>query len=406
MGRSREAMESLSPREARRLALFQAGLLGPCGLPRHGRGRGKAAFAAASAVIRRFGYLQLDTISIAGARSHVLVLLSRLTGLDPAVGEELLQPGAPLFEYWGHEASWIPLELYPAFEFRRRELRRHPWWGDVLAEHPRVAQDLLQRVRQDGPLRSADLEARPSGGWWDLSVAKRVASALWSCGDLAVRERRNFQRTWDLAERVIPEPLRRQPLPARDGLEVLLLQALAGHGWATTGTLAATWRLRNRRTEIEAALERLVGKSAIVACALQGDGAPPTPGWIRPADRELAARLARARPRHDRGVLLSPFDPVLWDRARTARLFGFDARLEVFKPAPQRVYGYYCLPVLAGEHLVARVDLVANRRRGELRVVSRHFEPDQGVRSAAREATRHALARHAEALSLRVVGSP
>jgi len=398
-------VETLSVREARRLALARAGLLTPepTGLPRRARGGGPAAFAAAEAVVRRFGYLQLDTVSVAGARSHTIVLLSRLEGLAAAVGERLLRPGAPLFEYWGHEASWIPLALYPAFEFRRREFRAHPWWGDLVGEHPKVAKGLLRRIRDDGPLRSIEMEGGGRKGWWDLGVMKRVASALWSSGELAIRERTNFQRTYDLAERVIPEPLRRRPLSTADGLEALLLAALDGHGWATTGTLASTWRLKNRKAEVVATLRRLQEKGAVVACALASPGEAPRQGWIRPADRELAAQLERARPRADRGVLLSPFDPLLWDRVRVARLFGFEALLEIFKPAPQRVYGYYCLPVLAGEKLVARLDLKADRKAGRLRIVSAHYET--AGRSDARrdrEATRVALKRYALALGLRV----
>jgi hypothetical protein len=398
-------VETISVREARRLALARAGLLTPevTGLPRFARGRGPTAFTAAQAVIGRFGYLQLDTVSIAGARSHSIVLLSRLEGIDPAVGERLLRPGAPLFEYWGHEASWIPLALYPAFEFRRREFRAHPWWGDMVGAQPRVAKELLRRIRENGPLRSVEMEGRASKGWWDLSVTKRVAAALWSSGELAIRERTNFQRTYDLTERVIPEPLRRRPLSTADGLEALLLAALDGHGWATTGTLAATWRLRNRKAELAATLKRLQAKGAILHCALESEDGATKPGWIRPADRELAARLEKARPRADRGVLLSPFDPLLWDRGRVARLFGFEAMLEIFKPAPQRVYGYYCLPVLAGEKLVARVDLKADRRAGRLRVVSAHYEKaDRRTAKRDREATRVALRRYAQALGLRV----
>ena len=398
-------MESLSIRAARRLALARAGLLTPepTGLPRRARGRGPSAFAAAHAVIRRFGYLQLDTVSVAGARSHTIVLLSRLQGLDAAVGEELLRPGAPVFEYWGHEASWIPLSLYPAFEFRRREFRSHPWWGDLVREHPKVARDLRRRIRDDGPLRSADMEGRTGKGWWDLGVMKRVASSLWSSGELAIRERRNFQRTYDLTERVIPEPLRRRPLSDADALELLLLTALDGHGWATTGTLAATWRLRNRKAELAAALRRLQDKRRVLACALESPGGAPKAGWIRPADRELAARLERARPNADRSVLLSPFDPLLWDRGRVGRLFGFDALLEIFKPAPKRVYGYYCLPVLAGESLVARVDLKADRKRGCLRIVAAHYEnAPRAIALRNRETTRTAVHRYATALGLRI----
>ncbi len=150
-------MDTLTVSAARRLAPCRAGLLKPewGGFPRRATGRGKRTIAAASAVIEHFGYLQLDTVSIAGARSHTIVLMSRLDGFDPTVGGEVLRRGAPLFEYWGHEASWIPLDLYPAFEFRRREFHQHPWWRNLVGRHPHVARDLSRRIREEGPLRSA-----------------------------------------------------------------------------------------------------------------------------------------------------------------------------------------------------------------------------------------------------------
>ena len=403
--RERVGGETVSVRGARRLALARAGLLKPewTGMPTRARGRGSRASDAALSVISRFGYLQLDTVSIAGARSHTIVLLSRLQGLDPRLGEELLRPKAKLFEYWGHEASWIPLDLYPLFSFRRKEFRKHPWWGDIIREHPDVARRLRQRIKNEGPIKSVEMEGRGSRGWWDLKVAKKVASALWSSGDLAIRERNNFQRTYDLAERVIPERLRKVTVSTAASLERLLLMALEGHGWASTGTLASTWRLRNRGTQIASALRRLVASGAVVPAALRNGDGRATPGWIRPADLELAGRLERIRPRADRGVLLSPFDPVLWDRARVKKLFGFDQILEIFKPAPQRVYGYYCLPVLAGDRLVARYDLKAERSKGKLRVLSIRFEGTGTRRSpsaADREAARSALDRYAAALEL------
>jgi len=399
------ATETICIRDARRLALARAGLLAPkwTGLERRSSGRGESARTAALAIIRRFGYLQLDTVSIAGARSHAIVLLSRLEGFEPSFAEELLAPGAALFEYWGHEACWLPLELYPTFAFRRKAFRAHPWWGDVLGEHPDVARRLRRQVRTQGPIRSIDMEGQGSSGFWDLKVAKRVAAALWSSGELAIRERRNFQRSYDLATRVIPAALRKRRVSLAASLRTLLLYAAGGHGWASTGTLADTWRLRNLRPEIHAALAALVAQGKLVRCTLQAPNASPTAGWIRPADLELAARLARCRPRADRGVLLSPFDPVLWDRARVRRLFDFDQVLEIFKPAAQRKYGYYCLPVLAGDGLVARVDLKANRKAGTLHVLSKRFESTGGRRPTNRkeaEATRTALARYAAALRL------
>ncbi|MCH9650217.1 MAG: winged helix DNA-binding domain-containing protein [Deltaproteobacteria bacterium] len=408
-------MEKLTTRQARRLALAKAGLLKPewLGLPRRARGSGKQAREAAHKILEHFGYLQLDTVSIAGARSHALVLMSRLGGFDPRLGEELLRPGEPLFEYWGHEASWIPHSLYPAFEFRRRDFQQHPWWGDLIGQHPKVADRLRGRIRDEGALRSVDMEGSSSKGWWDLKISKRVATAMWSSGELAIRERHNFQRSFDLVERVIPDHLRSQPLTRSESFEILLLKALDGHGWATTGTLASTWRLRNCRDDLKSALERLQEKGKVLPCtleiqalenrALKKAAGRTIQGWIQPTDLELAARLERIRPRKDRGVLLSPFDPVLWDRRRVELLFGFEQVLEIFKPAAQRVYGYFCLPVLAGEKLVARFDLKADRAQGQLQVLSRRYESSGNsttVHSWEAEAAQSALETFQKSLGL------
>jgi uncharacterized protein YcaQ len=397
-------LETLTPLEARRLALARAGLLPSrwSGLPERASGRGKRARTAAHRVIDRFGYLQLDTVSIAGARSHALVLLSRLRGLDPRVGEELLRPGEPLFEFWGHEASWIPLDLYPHLGWRRREFAvEHPWYGKVMEQHRDLAKRILAGVRSDGPIRTSDLEGTDHGPWWGYRAAKKVAVALWSSGKLAVRERRKFQRIYDLPERVIPDGVREADPPFEESLGVLLDRALDGHGWATTTTLVQTWRMQRFRKEAEAVLAARVEAGELMRAALVLDDGRRVKGWIRPDDRELAARLVRLRPRRDEGVLLSPFDPVLWDRKRVEQLFGFEMLLEIFKPEAERKYGYYCLPVLAGDRLVGRVDLKADRAGGRLRVLARHDEP--GTDPAADEAaTRSALERYAEGVGLRL----
>jgi uncharacterized protein YcaQ len=402
-------METITLAQARRLALARAGLLKPewTGLPQRATGRTTRARRAAYRIIRRFGYLQLDTVSIAGARSHALVLLSRLEGFDLELAEALLRPGEPLFEYWGHEASWIPIELYPVFEFRRKAFRRHPWWGDLIGQHPQVAEDLRRRIRDEGPIRSLDMEGAGSRGWWDLKLVKRVATALWSAGELAIVERRNFQRIYDLTERVIPGHWRQNSVPEPQAVEQLLVQALKGHGWAATGTLAQTWRLANHKKRIAAALKRLVETGEVVPCALAGDGPKQSPGWIRSRDLALADRLKRVRPRGDRGVLLSPFDPVLWDRRRVRQLFAFDQVLEIFKPAPSRKYGYFCLPVLAGDRLVARVDLKADWKVKKINLLCVLFEAVSATGKPNledQEAVRTALARHARALKLELAG--
>ncbi len=387
---------SLPVRDVRRLALARAGLLKPewTQLPSRvpARGGESAAQRAALLLIERFGYLQLDTVSVAGARSHALVLLSRLAGYPPKLGESLLQPGAPLFEFWGHEASWIPLDMYPLFEFRRNA--PHPWWGDVLAEHPKVAKGLLARIRAEGPLRSIDMEGRGSRGWWDLKLTKRVATALWSSGQLSILERKNFQRAYELTERVIPKAVLARRVGFEDSLDALMLKALDGHGWAGARTLAATWRVPVKLAR--ASLLRLQARGEVLPCEIRGaEGAKP--GWIRPVDLELAARLRRCRPRTDEGVLLSPFDPVLWDRARVKQLFGFDQILEIFKPEAQRTYGYFCMPVLAGERLIARYDLKAYPKQGRLQVRAFHLERDS---AEDRSASAYALNRYSKALKL------
>ncbi len=394
-------MEAITRRQARRLALVRAGLLKTrwTGMPGSARGRGRSARRACHEVVRRFGYLQLDSIAVAGARSHGLVLMSRLDGLDPSLPEELLQPGDPLFEYLGHEACWQPIELYPHFEFRRRELRDTPRWGGFVAEHRELAREILGRIEREGPLRSIDFDSGRFGADWKFKKATFVASGLWGVGELAIRERQSFQKVFDLPERVIPDELRRRPLSFAEALPELLLRALDGHGWATRGTLADTWRLKNRTGEIDGALDRLAEESEVAPCELVGDDGERTAGWIRTGHLELAGRVDRLRPRRDRGVLLSPFDPVLWDRGRVAMLFGFDQVLEIYKPAAERIYGYYCLPVLAGDRLVARVDLKCNRKVGRIDLLSCRYERDDPS-AADRQAVLSAIDRHARLLDM------
>ena len=208
---------------------------------------------------------------------------------------------------------------------------------------------------------------------------------------------------------MIPGELLDAEVGESEALPRLLLRALAGHGWASTGTLAQTWRLTHCQPKIRLALETLRESGEILPCRLLDRGGRATAGWIRPADLALAGRAGGLRPRRDRGVLLSPFDPVLWDRSRVCRLFGFEQVLEIFKPAAQRIYGYYCLPVLAGERLVARVDLKAERKLGRLQVLATHYETHDDARRVAPadvDAVKSALERYAGALGLEPYHAP
>jgi uncharacterized protein YcaQ len=291
------------------------------------------------------------------------------------------------------------MEDWPLFAFRRKELQDRPRWGRFVREHRQQANALLRRIEDEGPLRSVDFESERHSHAWNVKITTVVASALWGTGELAIRERRGFQRVYDLTERVIPEDFRAHPTAAGKALPLLILKALEGHGWASRGTIAETWRLKNKGREVQGALSRLEESGMIVACELQDKDGGRIPGWIRGEDLDLAARLDRIRPRHDRGVLLSPFDPVLWDRNRVAALFDFDQVLEIYKPAKDRVYGYYCLPVLAGDRLVARVDLKCDRKVGRVEVLSSRFE-DERPTNAHREAVRSAVERHRRLLGM------
>ena len=281
-------------------------------------------------------------------------------------------------------------------------MQEHPWWGDLIGGHPEIAQGLLKRIEEEGPVRSTDLEGQRSGGWWNHKLSKKVAEALWSAGRLAIAERRGFQRTYDLPERVIPEPLLRQPLSPEDSFELLLLHGLQAHGWATIGTLSATWRLSGWRPQLEAALHRLRESGQVLPCNLELEKRKVA-GFIRPQDLELAERLRTLRPRRDQGVLLSPFDPLLWDRARVLQLFGFEQFIEIYKKQEHRVYGYYVLPLLAGDRLIGRVDLKADKKAGKLLVLSRHYESAK-PEAADQQAMATAINRLATALALEPTG--
>ena len=386
---------TISLREARRLALHRSGLLANEDWPRAVKRRDHIAEAAAA--VERLGYLQLDTIPISGARSHGLVLASRLPGYRPADAESLLGCSGNLFEYWGHEVSWLPMSLYGAMEFRRQDFRNDRWWQEIVKNHPEWIKEVLGRIEAEGPLCSRDFASDNSDGTWYGRPPRRVLAALWSSGELAVRDRVGFERQFDLTERVIPGSAP-APMPAVEGVALLLETAAALHGWATLGTLCETFRLRRKQPAVVDAVAQLLEAGRLVSCDLVGKRGQRTAGVVRPADLEKAHNLAGAR--GPRGVLLSPFDPLVWDRKRAPLIFGFDSIMEFFKPAAQRKYGYYCLPVLAGEHLVSRVDLKADRKAGSFEILARHDVPVHTKRAAA--AVPLALARHAAAVGLQL----
>ena len=350
----------LSLREARALTL-RAQAVGA--RPRH------AGPAALRRLLLQHGNVQLDSVN-AVARTHELVPFSRLGPYDPADLRRLVYRERLMFEYWGHAMSWVPMAEYRYFLPRMERRRAEPrgWWGDVRAQFPELYPAVLARIRDEGPLAASDFEdPRPGrGSWWDHKPAKLVLEDLFDQGILMVADRRSgFQRVYDLAERVLPPQIDvRRPSDA-EAWRHLLLRGARALGVGTLRDLADYFRLR--LGEAKPALRSLLEAGELVPVAVEGWRAPAY------APPEALHRPPR-RPRHP-PTLLSPFDPLLWERSRAERLFGFEYRIEIYTPEPKRRYGYYVLPLLADGALVGRLDVRNDRATRTLYVPVAYLEP-------------------------------
>jgi len=382
-GLSRRSVAVLSADEARRLALRAQGLLGA-----------PDRRAGVTGVLRQLGAVQLDTISVL-ARSHELVAYSRLGPVGrPAVERSYWSAKRPgtAFEFWAHAACVLPMEEWPWFAFRRRHHRQRGWrgWGGVPEVPTATVEKILVQLRDEGPLTATDLGGAKRGGpWWDWSEVKVSVEWLLDIGDVVCVERRGWRRVYDLAARAVPAEL--LDLDPTDEECLARLVGLAGRsmGVATVADLADYYRLR--QDQVVAVLDA----SGLVPVEVSGWGAGPngssrggavrgttsSPAWAHP---ELLAGSARGR---HRTTLLSPFDSLIWERRRTARIFGWAQGIEAYKPAPQREHGYFVMPLLAGGRLVGRVD--PKRERRTLVVKQLSVETPQAIEAMA-EALREA----------------
>jgi uncharacterized protein len=339
------------------------------------RPRRRARKADVLATIRRMGVLQIDTISVV-ARSPYLVLFSRLGPYDGAWLDELLVEGA-LFEYWAHEASFLPIEDYALVRRRMLEPERMGWKyrADWVSRHRHELDKVLAYIRDNGAVRSADFERRDAAasGWWEWKPEKRALEALFTSGHLMVARRQSFQRVYDLRERV-HAAWSDDALPSqREAERQLILRSVHALGIATARWVADYYRMPRRETPLRVRELAAAGELIEVQVAGWNDVA-----YIHPDHREAAQRAADGALKPALTTLLSPFDPVVWDRARARTMFGFDYRIECYTPAPRRKYGYYVLPVLRRGELLGRLDAKAHRRAGEFEVRSFHLE--DGVR--------------------------
>jgi hypothetical protein len=321
------------------------------------------------AQVRRLGALQIDTIHVV-ARSAYFTLYSRVGPYDPAWPDELLAEGA-LFEYWAHAACLLPMEDYPLW--RHRMLEPTQWRGihEYLSQNEEAVSRMLALMSERGEVRSADFErARPAVGWWDWKPEKDVLEALFLVGRAMVARRERFQRVYALRERVLPDWDEARALGAEDAQIRLTEQAVRALGVAAGVWVADYFRLP--RSVVPPALETLAAGGAIVPVIVDGW---PAPAYVHRDNLPLidAARHGGLEPTLT--TLLSPFDPLVWDRQRARDVFGFDYTIECYLPAAKRRYGYFCLPILRRGALVGRVDAKALRRDGEFAIVALYLEP-------------------------------
>jgi len=344
--------------------------------------RGSAADVEAA--VARLSCVQLDSISTV-ARSHRLTLLSRVGTYPAGTVTALLRRGR-LFEYWAHEACLLPIELWPLMRSFMRD-RSHPWWGPIIEREPDLADQVMGAIRERGPLGSRDFEGERSGGMWNLKPAKRMLEALWSAGDLVIAGRDGFQRMYDLPERVLPDAVLGAAVPDDDEvLRRLVVLAVRARGALTEAGIVEHWRLRGGTARIRQHVADVVAAGELRRAEVS-DGAAPV---LLAADADPAA----ARPAG--AVLVSPFDNLLWDRPFAERVLGFRHLIEVYKPAPERRYGYYVLPLLSGDRIVGRADLKSDRGAGTL--TAKAWHPEGRFRST--EPLERALARLARQLGL------
>ena len=340
--------------------------------------RGRLSATGVVSLVERLGFLQLDTINTV-ARAHHMILFARHPGYRPELLREA-QDRAELFEHWTDRiASLLPVEFYPYWRLRfareraRVEARFKRWFGDGFALE---LDRLLERIRAEGAIRARDLEverARPSGGWWDWHAGKTALEYLWHSGQLAVARRDGFQKVYDLPERVIPEAARRQQPGEAELVDWACRAALERLGVASPSELARFFGLISIE-EAKAWSARNLGGTAVPATLGSANGAAPKKLLARPDIEELL----RDRPEPPRRLrILNPFDPLLRDRDRLARLFGFNYRIEVFVPEARRKYGYYVFPLLEGERLIGRIDMKADRQAAALAVKALWLEPGQ-----------------------------
>ena len=339
--------------------------------------------------IERLSAVQLDSISTVD-RAHRLTLTSRLGWYKPATVSRLLGQGR-IFEYWAHEACLLPVSDYPLFKRRMVHLEEAHWWGRKRQDRATEKQ-VLETIRERGALPSRAFEGKgDASSMWSWKPAKGALEHLFAAGELAIAGRNGFQRVYDLPERVIPREYLDAPTPSEEEFRRgYALRAVQGRGAITERGIAEHCRLKGGVAAMRPIVDGLVDEGLVRRVAV-GDGGAPI---VVAAGTTLDGNTSTG------GVLISPFDSLLWDKPFVERVFGFQPLIEVYKREHERIYGYYVLPFLLGDRFAGRADLKADRSEGVLRVKAFHVEP--GARASKRldDALDRALARLARGIGL------
>jgi uncharacterized protein YcaQ len=323
-------------------------------------------------IIRQMHVLQIDTINVV-ARSPYLVLWSRLDDYDPRWLEELLTEGA-LFEYWSHAACFLPIEDYPLY--RRFMLNRLTWqenrWSPWMDAHSDLVERLLTHIRENGPVRSSDFERTDGlpGGWWNWKDEKTALEGLLMQGHLMVRQRHNFQRIYDLPERILPDWDDARSPSLEEVHEIFVLNTVKALGVTKAAWIADYFRMYKK--DAQQVIARLAKRGQLQTVEVEGWDVP---AYFHPDQREAIETAANGDIPLSKTTLLSPFDPIVWDRTRAQELFNFTYQIECYTPAPKRKYGYFTLPILYNNRLIGRLDPKAHRKEGIFEVKALHLEP-------------------------------
>ena len=358
----------LTKTQAQHLVLAGLGLLT--------KPRKKASKQDLLTTIRRIHNLQLDTISVV-ARAHLHILWSRLSNYEASWLEELHAEGR-LFEYFSHGVSLLPVEDYPLF--RSLMMQKFVGWDNIRdwgEQNADVLEEILQHIRQNGEVRSADFENKGRGAWWDWKVEKVALEHLYYRGDLMIARREKFQRVYDLRERVLPNWDDSQAPSHAEAVKALTLNAVKALGLANLSWASTYFYLK--KTETAQALKEL--EEAGLIHEIKVEELKGNPFYVHADNLLLLHKSLEGKLRPTHTAILSPFDPLITDRARARDLFDFDYNIECYTPAPKRTYGYFVLPILHKGKLVGRMDAKAWRNEKRLQVIKLYLEP--GVKPKA-----------------------